>query len=231
MNIHLLHGFLGSPQDWRQFDKELIKIGKPHYLDLFCDEILPYQNWVTRFNNQIDKRTLLVGYSLGGRLALQAAVANPDLYSGLILISSHYGIEDRVEREKRVLEDKVWAERFRKEEWELLTKAWNGRGVLKSSNVIERCERDYQRDRLASALELWSTGNQHYLKESLESLNIPVLYMVGEKDEKYVKLANSLRLFHPLSNIWIARESGHRLPWHQPKAFIKQLTNFIEWIT
>src|SRR3954454_18846780 len=52
----------------------------------------------------------VVGYSMGGRLALHAALREPGLLGALVLVGVSAGIEDRVEREDRRRSDESLAE-------------------------------------------------------------------------------------------------------------------------
>src|SRR5690606_6539540 len=94
---------------------------------------------------------ILVGYSLGGRIALHALRDSPDLWQAAVIISAHPGLvleEDRVVRKKA---DQEWAKRFMHEDWDLLMKSWNSQPVFKNgSQPLLRHERDFDRKKLAS---------------------------------------------------------------------------------
>src|SRR5690349_16132305 len=94
--ITALHGFLGLPEDWDFLRRAGFVVTTP---DL--SEIPP------------EGETLL-GYSMGGRLAL-LALANGAKYRRAVIVSSAISFEGDVEQ--RRAEDERWAERFERGEW------------------------------------------------------------------------------------------------------------------
>ncbi|MEC7840022.1 MAG: alpha/beta fold hydrolase [Chlamydiota bacterium] len=216
-----LHGFLGTPSDWDFLPYE--NIVKPN---LFSSPPRPFCSWAKQFNQNLPKAdNILLGYSLGGRLAIHAMIDAPQKYSCAIIISSHYGLKNEQEKLERLEKDASWAKAFQNDSWDVLMEKWNNQGVF-NDKVIRR-ERDYNRNNLAEAMLTWSLGEQLYLKKEVERLKIPILWIAGENDRKFKLIAQSLSLSHPESVIWIAKESGHRVPWQQQAIFLKQIDNFI----
>src|SRR3954466_10003273 len=72
---------------------------------------------------------ILLGYSLGGRLALQALLAGAH-YECAIFISTGLGIDDEVARQARRASDEAWAQRFENDDWDAVINAWNAQPVL-----------------------------------------------------------------------------------------------------
>ncbi len=226
VNIYAIPGFLGRPSDWNFLHPS------PHVIDLF-GETLPLRSpweWAHRFNHDYVQHrntlNILVGYSLGGRLALHILLDDPTQWDGAVIVSAHPGLSSPEEREQRKAKDADWAHRFAVEPWHHLMEAWNQQDVLKGSQAIPRKEADYSRKRLASSLTMWSLGKQDDLRKSLQKLNLPILWLAGENDPTYSALAKSLTLRHPLSSIKIIPQASHRLPWDQPNLFQGLLNNF-----
>jgi len=221
--IHCLHGFLGLPSDWNGFPQF-----QAH--DLY-PTIAPYDLWTER---QIAKfpldhrKRILLGYSLGGRLALHLLIKYPEYWTGGIIISAHPGLSDPEEKKKRYSQDLEWAKRFQEEPWQPLIQAWNQQSVFTHSLPMGRLETDFKRNQLSRMLQTWSLGLQEDLSEPIANLNVPLLWMVGEKDPKFCQI--HLTSNHPQSKIWIAPESGHRVPWDAPKTFYEQVMQFCEEI-
>jgi 2-succinyl-6-hydroxy-2,4-cyclohexadiene-1-carboxylate synthase len=233
MDVVCLHGFLGQSYDWELLELESNLSAKITYPNLLTDPktIQPFWNWAQIFNETVPSDSLLMGYSLGGRLAMHAVLDNPQLYKGVVIISSHYGLENTEEKKTRLKKDQAWATKFRNTKWESVIQEWNLQPVFSNdSHVFDRHEKEYSREALARSLEVWSLGTQDCLRHQLEQLTTPVLYVVGEDDTRYSGLAQDLQLRHRDSNIWIARQSGHRVPWQQPKEFIKRVSLFIDRI-
>ena len=106
-----LHGFLGSGSDCFPFAQELQRL-RPDIQILLPDlpghgesVTIPLQNFTARLCETLDaaqiSRTALAGYSLGGRLALAAAIEHPHRFPALIGISTTAGIENPGERKSR----------------------------------------------------------------------------------------------------------------------------------
>lgn len=221
-----LHGFLGRPTDWDLFGfdnlvgVDLFDFNRPHSLT----------QWAESFNAEIHKshqHPLLMGYSLGGRLALHALINSPDRWRAAVIISAHPGLADQDTRQQRRLSDAEWAERFKTEDWNVLMQDWNGRAVFDPNGfAFDRCENHYQRKQLSGALTHWSLGEQEDLRDKIANLPMPILWIVGENDPTYRALAASVTFANPQSRLWVVQQASHRAPWEQPKAFTQQIQAF-----
>lgn len=226
--IIALHGFLGHPHDWDELKMENIEAFGIHWIKKWKT----IEEWAFAFNQEIAAKTyvqkpVLMGYSLGGRLALHALIQNPNLWQGGIIISAHPGLKSEQERRTRLCEDERWAKRFETEEWEPLMQAWNKRPVLASSQAFERQEKTYSRAALAEVLRQASLGKQADLREAIAHLSLPVLWITGTKDQMYAQLASSLSFAHPFSAWKNISEAGHRVPWDQPVRFKQVVYAFL----
>lgn len=220
--IYALPGFLGLPSDWSALKKEVPSV----------IAIDPYQiaqpeqglcTWAREFHKILPKEPILLGYSMGARLSMHVLLEN--LPKALILISGNPGLKTQLEKKKRLSSDLRWAKRFQKELWESLMHEWNNRSVFSIAPLV-RHEKDYCRNTLSSALNHWSLARQIDFSTILEQAPIPILWITGELDKAYSK--RSMKFSHPLSQSWIVPSSGHRVPWEQPKAFLKILYQFLK---
>lgn len=218
---YALHGFMGRPQDWDMLSScemgvdailkvNIFKIAAPR-------ENIGLLEWGRSLNalvQQQDERRVLMGYSLGGRLAVHALLEDPFLWDSAILVSTHLGLKNSAEREKRLAEDFVWAQRFEEEPWESLIASWNAREIFsaKKSPFI-RQESHYSRFELANVLRYWSLGCQEDLTLLIAQLPMPILWMVGGDDNAYRQRAKTLKFRHPKSQVLIVPDAGHRVPW------------------
>lgn len=229
-SITALHGFLGLPSDWSHLSPN--ELGLSH-IDASSIEIIPSSNlwgWAEAFNKDRLKTypRILMGYSQGGRLAMHALLSSNSPWDAAVIISAHPGIDSLSEKEQRLAKSNVWATRFENEPWEELIQSWNDQEVFKNQPCcFNRKESDYDRSQLAYMLRYWSLGTQDNLKPAMEKLSIPLLWIAGENDHSYSKIATSMTFAHPLSKVWIAPHAGHRVPWEQPLAFERELTDFI----
>lgn len=223
--IYALHGFLGLPSDWDPFKF----VDKPLQLE---NEQLDFWDWAAKFNRKNsnkETKKILVGYSLGGRLAMHALLENPDNWFGAILISAHPGLDLNQDKEARLENDRRWAQRFLNDPWELLMADWNKNPVFQNlAFPFPREEHLFNRKILAEQLIRWSLGKQESLALRLKNLKIPLMFMVGTLDTKFCELAKKFTSSFQVSMI---PEAAHRVPWDQPKLFEEQVTKFIEEIT
>lgn len=228
-HIHALHGFLGSSADWPLF----CGCKKEHFTayDLLTDlPIVPFEEWSLMFNQGVKTaHNILLGYSLGGRLGLHALLKKPGKWQGAIFVSTHPGLKSAEEKNKRIVADKLWAEKFQRTPWDVLMREWNAQDVFKHDPFpCNREESDFKRESLSQALITWSLGVQEDLSDAIAALEIPILWMAGENDGKFVKLAQELKFKHQKSQLCVVSNSGHRLPFGQPEKFNSIVNKFIQ---
>ncbi|MDP1607861.1 MAG: alpha/beta hydrolase [Chlamydiales bacterium] len=228
--LYALHGFLGSTSDWDFFKAEHFGVNTLIPVDLFTScHGSSLTTWAMQFINHFDP-SLLMGYSLGARAALHALLLQPTRWKAAILISCHPGLRSEQERLKRIEHDQVWAEKFLSKPWNDLLEEWNHQKVLVTSRPINRHEMAYDRNTLAYVLRAWSLGLGQDLREEIARLPFPILWIYGEKDEPYNSLAHSLSFAHPLSSLECIAQSGHRVPWDQPKLFQEKVHHWLKTV-
>lgn len=231
INLFSIHGFLGKPEDWDALNPmENTRHIACTYEDTFTESM---SEWSDIFNVRIAKSygipdqkqlNILIGYSLGGRLALHLIHNNPKLWSSAVLISTHPGLnycEDRINA------DALWAHHILSQQWGDVMSAWNSQGVFHNSKTPVREECQYNKDLLSKILTHWSVGKQQNFQPWLETLEIPILWCVGANDKNQAERAKELSLAHPQSKVALFSKAGHRVPWDQPKEFIIELESFI----
>lgn len=228
--IHALHGFLGQPSDWNVLNSQLTECQLVKH-DLFQSQpIEPFDAWANHFNQKIDVSSfpILLGYSMGGRLAMNALMDVPHLWKGAILVSSHLGLKTEEEKNTRYASDCEWSSRFLNESWDGLMEQWNEREMFTTASfAFKRKEEEYKREHLAKALDIWSLGKQEEMTFFLSQISLPILWVAGENDFHYCARANQLSFKNPLSRVWIAPESGHRVPWEKQDLFILEVNQFL----
>jgi 2-succinyl-6-hydroxy-2,4-cyclohexadiene-1-carboxylate synthase len=229
-----LHGFLGRGGDWdalhAAWPSELPPLRCP---DLFAaaalDETL--EEFGARFAAAVageDPAPVILGYSLGGRLALHALLARPRLWHGAVLVSTHLGLPDSGARHERRASDAAWGERFRAQQWDTLLAEWNAREVFRGrTQRLARPETAYDRNALGHALEAWSLGSQTWLAPRLASLAMPMLWIAGAEDHRYVAQAEQAAAHGKRIDVRIASGAAHRVPWEAPEWFAREVTDFV----
>lgn len=203
-----LHGFLGNRKDWKKTIKQLkddfhcITIDLPgHGLSAGnlapLDQGFEYCNELIKFSlDELDVTSFtLIGYSLGGRIALDYARSQADpRLTHLILESSHIGLTNESEKQQRYHFDLAWAERFSTLSLEESLYQWyeqpifNDLTIKQKEYVIEKRSHNYGVF-LANMLLSTSLANQVCAQDFLATTTLPVTYFHGEKDAKFSKLA------------------------------------------
>ena len=229
VNIYLLHGFLGLPRDW-EFMNEELGDSKLHCINLY-DVFEPEKgmdHFSTQLNGIVDKNhhNIFIGYSLGGRLGLHAVLDKPELWKSAAFVSTHPGLSTEAERATRIVKDGIWAMKFLTVEWSTLMEKWNEQPIFAYSKRLDREESDFSRPILADVLTYWSLGQQEDLRERLANLDLPIQWIVGNNDSKFVEFSNSVTLKHPKSRIIQVEGAGHRVPWDQNETFIDLIRAF-----
>ena len=104
-------------------------------------------------------------------------------------------------------------------------RAWNAQPVF-GGHALDRDERDYDRAELARQLREWSPAVLP--PPRLEEITTPILWIAGERDAKYVEIAQRAVARLPNAELWICPNAGHRVPWEQTEAFVERLRPFID---
>ena len=162
---------------------------------------------------------VLLGYSMGGRLALD--VLQRTRFDKAVIISAGLNAPDPARRQR----DEEWARRFESEDWSSLMRAWNAQEVF-GGHAVERREEDYDRAELARQLREWSPAVLP--PPRLESIETPVLWIAGERDAKYVDIARRAVARLPHAELWICPNAGHRVPFEQPELLVERLRSFLD---
>ncbi|MGZ3745923.1 MAG: alpha/beta fold hydrolase [Pseudobdellovibrionaceae bacterium] len=244
IKIISLHGFLGLPSDWELIQSHfMISPLTPQFewwsVDYMNIPGLDPENdfsvWAKNFNNQVLQRfpkgpRLLVGYSLGGRLALHALRSNPELYKKAIFISTNPGLQRDKEKIERAENDQKWAERFLNTPWPELMASWNSQAVFRDSLGREplRSESSYDRNKLAKALQGWSLALQEDFRDFLVGNGGRILWACGEKDIKFANVAMELIKRSPQIQTEIFSRSAHRVLFDQPSELAARMISFLQ---
>lgn len=236
IGIFLLHGFLGKASDWQKVIEKIPRISdlekiKVEFvtLDYFQEPSLSPRVglalWGKAFNQFVESkkmnRNILVGYSLGGRLGMQALQQAPSLWTRALLISANAGFADLAssERAERLTTDKEWAQRFQSEDWIQVLNAWNAQPVFAGSMAEPmRNQADYNRQHLGEALVSWSLAKQPDMRSILNAQAAKITWMTGRLDVKFAAQAELLK--KSISNFEVVSVNGasHRIPFDQPQA-------------
>jgi 2-succinyl-6-hydroxy-2,4-cyclohexadiene-1-carboxylate synthase len=167
-------------------------------------------------------RFALGGYSMGGRLALHAALAMPDRVERLVLIGASPGIADPHEREARHQSDEALAAEIERSSVEQFARRWAEAPVLAGlpRDAAARAHADRLRSTpagLARALRGLGTGALPSLWERLGELPMPVTLVVGERDQKFREIAARMAAAAPGTQVVVVPGAGHAVHLEAPE--------------
>ena len=230
-----LHGFLGNHREWQALGENfadwpqlLVDLpGHGESADVMAGDFAQVDKLLR--NTLLSYNILnywLVGYSLGGRVAMYHACQGENGgMCGLIVEGAHPGLADENARYERKNSDHLWAQRLSTEPLTAVLSDWYQQPVFESLNDEQRRALIITRSQnnaasLAAMLEATSLGNQPDLQAALKKLPLPFYYLCGERDEKFRAVAQSLGLSPHL--ITAAGHNAHR---ENPAAFSACLLN------
>lgn len=245
--VVFLHGFMGSGRDWSSvinlLDKQFsaITIDLPgHGATGAMAEDSDYTLSATAAQviAVLDELGIgkcpLVGYSLGGRLALVLALNYPDRFSHLALESASPGIKDAEERSERRAADELLEVGLEQDcDMETFVLRWYYQPMFHGLAAHPEFQRLLQsrmgNDPLLLAKSLRGMGQaaMEPLWNDLGKIAIPTLLMTGENDRKYRELFKEMRQSNPAFHIEIIQECSHNAHFMNSKKFAKVLGTFI----
>ena len=166
----------------------------------------------------------LIGYSMGGRIALSMATRSAPRIRKLVVVSSTAGIEDESERAARREEDEERAHRILTEGVEPFLRTWQRHPIIASQRRIDARWRDpMQRRRrtrsavgLAMSLMGAGTGTMTPLWAHLSHIELPTLVLSGEEDTKYVAVGERMVKALPDARHEVIERAGHTAHLERP---------------
>ncbi len=231
-----LHGFSGDRDEWRTVG-EAFPAWPRLYLDLpghggsadiAADGFTGVSELLQATLNSYNILDYwLIGYSLGGRVAMNFACQPRAGLRGLIVEGGHPGLQDEASRQARLINDSAWAERFRREPLAQVFADWYQQPVFASLNAAQRASLVALRRRnngatLAAMLEATSLARQADLRPSLQARDFPFHYLSGERDAKFRAIAQALA-----ADTHIIHHAGHNAHRDNPEAVIACLAQIL----
>ncbi|MFN2207823.1 MAG: 2-succinyl-6-hydroxy-2,4-cyclohexadiene-1-carboxylate synthase [Candidatus Promineifilaceae bacterium] len=244
----LLHGFTGSSESWAGIASILASSN-----DVVCIDLLGHgkserpassgryrieqaaRDVVTLAGKLGFEHFSLLGYSMGGRLALYVTHRYPKFIKKLILESASPGIADAEDREERRRRDRELANRIERDgivdfvnQWERLPLFASQSAAAKSTISAQRMQRLLNDPNgLANSLRGMGTGSQPSLWGELPAITCATLLLSGELDSKYVGIARKMAGLMPHSRLEITPGSGHNVHFERPSLFTAVVASFL----
>jgi 2-succinyl-6-hydroxy-2,4-cyclohexadiene-1-carboxylate synthase len=229
-SVVLLHGFGGTHRAW---DGVIEALDRERYLPLAldlpghgeaADSVRPitFAGCVAHVLANSPERFALCGYSMGGRVALQVALAAPARVSRLVLVSCSAGFADDAARAARRESDRALADELERIPFEQFIERWRTQPLFANdpTAVGELARADQRRNRpdaLAAVLRGIGTGEMQPLWGRLGELTMPAVVVVGERDTKFHELG--ARMVEKLPDgVLVTVAGGHSLALENPQA-------------
>ena len=237
MKIFCIHGNFQTVKVWQPLE-ERMKAGFTDLEmiteDLYAKQFQSFDDWTEDFCGRVEvhangEKSILLGYSLGGRLALHACLSRPDLWKSAIVVGADPGLESEEEKKLQLDRDRKWAERLKREPLEKLVNEWDAQSVFCGiGNQAPRNLGEMDPQKISQHFQVFSKGLQQNLVPQLIELKCPpILFLSGEKDQKYQKIGEELTRSCTIFKSEIIKDAGHRVPWENPNEFFQTLDKFI----
>ena len=232
----LLHGFTGSAESWGPFlldglaaqGKRVVALDLPGHGCRRYTEETSLAEVIELVSDSVDGPFDLLGYSMGGRLALHCALALPGRIRRLVLESASPGLAGNGERARRRAADAALAERVLTDGVATFAEEWRAHGVLRpgprrdarDQARVDGIRLDQRAEGLAGALRGLGSGSLPSLWGRLREVRQPTGLIVGALDEKFERIARRMGTAIQGSTVAVVPESGHTVHLDRPDAWL-----------
>jgi len=244
----LLHGFAGQASDWHfLFDKlpenicpitvDLLGHGKsssPEDFNLYsADKLAEYINAI--FEKLNFDKAIILGYSMGGRVAASFHNKFPNKVLSLIFESSTFGIENEHLRMDRINSDTVLVEKLLNSSINEFVIDWYNQPLFKSLKQLEADKYNQMINEkylnnpigLSGILKGFGTGQMPNFWSNVPNISVPGLFISGRLDEKYSKIGERISKLNSNFEHICVEETGHNIHLEKPKEFINLINSFL----
>lgn len=247
--VIFLHGFMGCGGDWEPVREALGGGFECHAPDLpghgaaigLPAEAYAFDGMVARVaalcGGLNGRPRVVAGYSMGGRIALAAALQHPALFDQLILISASPGIARTAARKQRRRDDEALAARLEQisgeTEFRGFLRDWWNQPVFQAlpealrEDLLRRRPRGANPAELARALRGAGAGAQPCLLDRLTEFPGRMLVLAGERDAKFREIAARIAAHARDAEAHEVAGAGHMLPLEAPRAVADRITAFL----
>ncbi|MGG0150649.1 2-succinyl-6-hydroxy-2,4-cyclohexadiene-1-carboxylate synthase [Bacillus mycoides] len=245
----LLHGFTGSMETWGSFIPSWSEQFQVILVDIIGhgktespEDVTHYdiQNVALQMKELLDhlhiENAHILGYSMGGRLAITMACLYPEYVRSLLLENCTAGLESAKERKERKEKDERLADKIEQEGIRSFVSMWENIPLFETQkrlaqNVKEAVRKERLANNpkgLANSLRGMGTGAQPSWWNELQNLKIPVLLLNGESDEKFFRLLKNIEKCIPHAKFVKIDGAGHAIHVEQPEKFDTIVKGFLK---
>ncbi len=243
LDMMLLHGFTGTHQTFSQLELGRANLILPDlpghgasYSPVLDDYSLVATETALDALLRADKPTVLVGYSMGARIALALTMRQRGKYSGLVLISGSPGLKTGDERFMRRNRDANLAQFITEKGVSEFVSYWENLPLFASQKgLAEDLQKQIRSERLnqvgtglAYSLAGVGTGELPSYWADLAALRLPVLLITGELDEKFCHIAEEMQRLLPHVSYVSVKDTGHAVHLEAPGEVSKIINNWLD---
>jgi len=245
--VLFLHGFLGSAQDWCDVtpfiskDYWCISVDLPGHGKTVVngsEETYRMENCANGLVHFLDSLGIdkcnIIAYSMGGRIALYMSVNFPDRFERVVLESASPGLKTEQERQERRTHDNMLAKRLEVGSLEQFVSEWYDQqlfAMLKQDKkrfaqlLTNRISNN--KSGLAASLRMMGAGAQPSLWDQLHKIEAYLLLIVGEKDDKFKRIAAEMVPKCPRASVSIVKDAGHNTHWEKTEEYTRLVKGFL----
>ena len=238
---------MGAAEDWNPVidqltgDYDCFALNLPGHgspiADAF-DQPLDFDRALAGLIDSLDELTrdpvALIGYSLGGRIALYAALARPDRFRRVVLEGASPGIADPSERRARATLDDRRAETLLRDGIDAFVDRWYEMDLFQSVHAhpetferMKTARKSQDAAWMAKVIREFSPGRQPPLWDRLGELAMPMMLIAGELDAKYTSMSQRMARRIPSVRVEIVPGAGHNVHLERPERFAHLIQTFI----
>jgi 2-succinyl-6-hydroxy-2,4-cyclohexadiene-1-carboxylate synthase len=223
-------GFMQRGDAWREVAE---RAGEPYRSICLDPRTWTLGERVAEIRAASPPGAVLVGYSLGGRIALRAVLEDPARFAALVLVGVSAGIEDGADREVRLAADEKLATWIERQPIEAVVESWERRPVFAGqSPELKAAQRpgrlSHDPEQLAELLRSAGQGAMEPVWHKLPKLRLPLLAVAGADDARYVPAAERMASLAPKGTARLVPGAGHAPHLEQPDAFAALLREFLD---
>ncbi len=248
--VVFFHGFTGNANDWENIIHNLPNGFYPLAIDLLGHgkSSSPENRNVYTLSSQIQHldeifsklkiiNPLLIGYSMGGRLALSYTMKNKKSVRALILESTAFGYQLQHQKEERILSDKILAEKIKNGSLNDFFDFWYNLPLFgslkKNKNVnLEKLKKEKilknNKIGLVNSLLGFGTGTMDNYFEQIRKFENNVLLITGSMDRKFTSISEEAKKIFPNAEHKVVNNCGHNVHLEKPEEFLKFLNRFLK---